>query len=367
MSHELTHAPATDPTQVYRYRDGLYAQDMLITGLVWLDLFTWLARHPSDAAAIMQQFDTTERPTDVMLTLFVAMELIERRDGVYHVTATAREHLCAGSPWFLGPYYASLKERPVCQDLLKVLRTDKPANWGSEKGKEDWHKSMETEEFARQFTAAMDCRGVYLAQAVAKKIDLSARRQLLDIAGGSGIYACSFCAHFPNLRATVLEKSPVDKITSGAVQKRGFSRATVLEKSPVDRITSGAVQKRGVSDRVSVIASDMLGAPLPGGFDAHLFSNVLHDWDVPVVQQLVRKSFDALAPGGTLIIHDAFLNEDKTGPLHVAEYSVLLMHSTEGRCYSVAEMKNYLTEAGFGTVTFTTTAAARGVMTALKS
>jgi hypothetical protein len=342
MAHELTRQPETDPTQIYRYRDGLYAQDMLIAGLVWLDLFTWLASHPSDATAIRNQFEITERPTDVMLTLFIAMDLLERKDGVYHATPKAREHLCADSPWFLGPYYASLKERPVCQDLLKVLRTGKPANWGSEKDKKDWHKSMETEAFATQFTAAMDCRGVYLAQAAAKKIDLGERKQLLDIAGGSGIYACSFCAHFPQLRATVLEKPPVDKITAGAVQKRGFA------------------------DRVSVTAGDMLTSPLPEGFDTHLFSNVLHDWDVPVVKQLVQKSFAALAPGGMLIIHDAHLNEQKSGPLHVAEYSVMLMHSTEGRCYSVAEMRGYLEEAGFKDVQFTPTAAARSVMTAIK-
>lgn len=342
MSHKLTLRPVTDPTAIYRCRDGLYADDMLIVAIVWLDLFTWLARNPSDVAGIMRQFNITPRPTDVMLTLFVAMELLERRDQVFHVTLSAREHLCADSPWFLGPYYASLKDRPVVKDLLGVLRSGKPANWGSEAGKKDWHKSMETEEFATQFTAAMDCRGVYLAQAVAQKIDLSARKLLLDIAGGSGIYACSFCAHFPNLRATVLEKPPVNAITSRAVSQRGFGAS------------------------VSVLAGDMLAAPFPEGFDVHLFSNVLHDWDTPVVKQLINKSFAALTPGGMLIIHDAHLNENKTGPLHVAEYSVMLMHSTEGRCYSVAEMTNCLWEAGFKTVKFAPTAAARSIITAEK-
>ena len=127
MSHALTQAPVTDPTQVYRYRDGLYAEDMLVAGLVWLDLFSWLANNPSDQAAIQRQFATTERPTDVMLTLFVAMGLLERHDEVYQVTPTAREHLCSDSPWFLGPYYASLKDRPVCKDLLAVLRSGLPA------------------------------------------------------------------------------------------------------------------------------------------------------------------------------------------------------------------------------------------------
>ena len=96
----------------------------------------------------------------------------------------------------------------------------------------------------------------------------------------------------------------------------------------------------------------------------HLYSNVLHDWDEPVVRQLIAKSFDALPPGGLIVIHDAFLNAAKDGPLHVAEYSVLLMHSSEGRCYSTREMEQYLTDAGFGETTYRDTAAARGVMTA---
>jgi hypothetical protein len=106
--------------------------------------------------------------------------------------------------------------------------------------------------------------------------------------------------------------------------------------------------------------------PLPGGHDVHLFSNVLHDWEEPVVRQLLASSFKALSPGGILVVHDAHINADKTGPLHVAEYSAMLMHSTEGKCYSIAEMDRYLTEAGFLEVTFTPTAAARSIIMARK-
>jgi 3-hydroxy-5-methyl-1-naphthoate 3-O-methyltransferase len=188
----------------------------------------------------------------------------------------------------------------------------------------------------------MDCRGVYLAQAVAKRVDLSSRHHLLDIAGGSGIYACALVTHWPNLRATVLEKPPVDRIAAGAIAKRGYT------------------------DRVSVFASDMLAAPLPAIADVHLYSNVLHDWDEPVVRVLLKKSYDALPPGGRIMIHDAYLNPEKNGPLHVAEYSVLLMHSSEGRCYSTLEMERYLIDAGFGDVAYLDGAAARGLVIAIK-
>ena len=338
----LTATPTSDPTLLYRYRDAMYAPDMLIVGL-HLDLFTRLASQASTPLEICAALDLTLRPTDVMLTLFSAMGLLERSGDVYQLTPAGREHLVKGSPWYLGPYYPRLEDRPIARDLLTVLRTGRPANWGTHQANQDWHKAMEREDFAASFTAAMDCRGIYLSQAVARVVDLRQHRHLLDVAGGSGIYACALAAHYPALQATV------------------------LEKPPVDRIAAAAIATRGVSDRVSVIARDMLADPLPGFADVHLFSNVLHDWDVPVVTDLLNKSFAALPPGGMVVVHDAFLDAAKTGPLHVAEYSVLLMHASEGRCYSTAEMEGYLREAGFRNPHYTEGAAARGIMTARKS
>lgn len=339
---DLRSAPETDPVSIYRVRDGIYAADMLLAAIVHLDLFSWLDTHPATREDICREFGVTPRPTDVMLTLFAAMGLVEERWDIFKLTPLAREHLVKTSPWFLGPYYESLKNRPVALDLVQVLRTGKPANWSSQKDGKDWHVAMESEDFARQFTAAMDCRGVYLAQAVAKAVDLAWRTHVLDIAGGSGVYACSLVTHHPHLAATV------------------------FEKPPVDRIAAGAIAKRGCSDRVRVATGDMLAGSLPADADVHLYSNVLHDWDEPVVRQLIAKSFDALPSNGLIVIHDAFLNPDKTGPLHVAEYSVLLMHSSEGRCYSTREMSQYLTDAGFRDPVYRDTAAARGVMTAAK-
>ena len=340
--HSLTSPPSTDPTSIYRHRDGLFAADLLTAALVWLDFFTWINDHPSDHGGICRALEIKERPTDVMLTLFTAMGFLQRDNGIFRLTDLARDHLVKDSPWFIGPYYASLKDRPVCKDFLGVLRTGKPANWGSLKDEKDWARAMEDEAFANQFTAAMDCRGVYLGQAVAKTLDLREHRQLLDIAGGSGIYACCLVARHAHLRATVFEKPPVHQVARNAIAKRGFA------------------------DRVSVVAGDMFAEPLPTGFDAHLISNVLHDWDVPVVTRLLANSFKALSPGGLLAIHDAHLDANKSGPLHVAEYSTLLMHSTEGRCYSIAEMEEYLCGIGFVEIEFKPTAAARSVIAARK-
>jgi hypothetical protein len=342
-AHDLTAVPATDPIEIYRYRDGLYAADMLTAAITGLDLFTFVGDRQLTKQQICTALEIQDRPTDVMLTLFAGMGFLENANGAFRLTLCAREHLVSTSPWFLGPYYASLKDRPVCKDILAVLRTGKPANWASLKDEEAWAKAMEREDFAAQFTAAMDCRGVYLAQAVAKAVDLGDHAHLLDIAGGSGIYACSLVAHHPRLRATVLEKKPVDAIARKSIDARGYA------------------------NRVSVVAGNMFQEPLPAGCDVHLFSNVLHDWDEPLVRQLIAKSFSALPRGGLLLIHDMHINAQKTGPLPVAAYSALLMTITEGKCYSVAEVNGYLREAGFEGPQFIATAADRSVIIGRKA
>jgi SAM-dependent methyltransferase len=340
--HDLLRAPSTDPTSIYRYRDGLYAADLLTAAIVHLDFFTWLAKKPRTFDQICAGLQIKPRPTDVMLTLFNAMGYVESRGGTFHITALGREHLVKDSPFYIGPYYASLKDRPVCKDMLSALRTDRVANWGSFKDEQAWAKAMEDEVFANSFTAAMDCRGVHLGQALAKSLDLSSRHRLLDIGGGSGIYACSLVAHFKNLEAAVFEKPPVDKVAERGIANRGFT------------------------DQVRVIAGDIFKERLPSGFDAHLISNVLHDWDVREVRKILAASAAALAPGGLLIIHDAYINADKTGPLPVAAYSAMLMHSTEGKCYSTGEMEEFLTELGLTNFKYQPTSADRGVVTATK-
>jgi SAM-dependent methyltransferase len=322
-AQQLLQLPSTDPTSIYRYRDGLYAVDLLTAAISHLDFFTWLNDRPSDLPTICRSLDLRERPTDVMLTLFTAMGLLQSENQIFSLTPLAREHLVKTSQWNIGPYFDSTKERPVCRDMVTVLRTGKPANWASLKNEKEWAKAMETDAFANQFTAAMDSRGVYLAPEMAQKLNCSQHHRLLDIAGGSGIYACAIVARHPHLRATILEKSPVDQITKRCLAERGFA------------------------DRIDVQIGDMFSEPFPSDCDIHLFSNVLHDWDVDRVQQLLEKSFAALPPGGMLVIHDAHINADKTGPLPVAGYSALLMTITEGKCYSEKEMSDFLKKAGF--------------------
>lgn len=339
---DLTAAPSADPLQLYRYRDGLYAVDLITAALVEYDFFSWLGEHPSTEQGMAEHFSFHARPLHVLLTLTKAMGLVEEEQGLWSLSAAGQEFCTRGSEWNLIPYYASLHSRPIAKDYVEVLRTGKPAGWSGDKSTADWHKAMEDAAFARKFTAAMDCRGRYLSQALAKKLDLAGRARVLDIGGGSGIYACGLVAQHAGLTGVV------------------------LEQEPVDRICRELISERGCAERVQVAVGNMFEG-LPTGCDVHLYSNVLHDWDLPEVRQLLAASYAALPAGGMLVVHDAFINANRSGPLHVAEYSALLMHSTQGKCYSVQEYADLLSEAGFQPGAYCDTAVGRGFMTAVRS
>lgn len=338
---DLLADPVTDPSPVYRYRDSIAAVDLIAVAVAHLDLFTWLADHPSTFAAICQKFDLQPRPADVMMTLCNAAGFTTLTGGVFLVTLRGREHLCAKSPWNLAPYYASMKDRPSTLAMLEVLRTGRPARFGNF-DPQAWAAAMERPEFAAAFTAGMDCRGMLLGPAIARQVDLSARHAVLDVAGGSGIYACALVARQPHLRAAV------------------------LEKPPVDRIAREAIARQECSAKVEVIAGDMFSDPWPTGFDVHLMSHVLHDWDEPEVRTLLAKSFAALPSGGLVLLHHAYLNAEKNGPLPVAEFSALIMQITEGKCYSLGEMRRYLSDTGFIWRGVHPTAVGRSVIVATK-
>jgi SAM-dependent methyltransferase len=336
--------PTTDPSGLIKLRDSIYAADLFTAAVSHLKLFSWLSLNNSPGISeICAEFQIKERPADVMLTLLKSYDLITEKLGRFYLTELAQEHLVDSAEWCLEPYIASQKNRSVCLDMLKVLQTGEPMSWGAEKDENEWAIAMEKEEFAESFTSAMDSRGAYLAPALAGSVDFSEYNRLLDIGGASGIYSAA------------------------VVQRHKHMTASVLEKPPVDKATRYSVNKRKMADRLSVIAGDMFKEDLPIGFDVHLYSNVLHDWDTDDVKILLKKSYDSLLPGGLLLIHDAHINAEKNGPVEIAEYSVLIMSSTQGKCYSVKEMEDMLIGAGFLNIEVIPTAAKRSVIKAKKN
>ncbi|MFN2494612.1 MAG: methyltransferase [Pseudonocardiaceae bacterium] len=344
-----------DPTALYRVRDGVYAPDLLIAAVAEFDLFSWLARcEPVTAERVCAELGLASRPVDVLLTYCAALGLVDRdlrRGDEVTTTALARTHLVQGSSFDLRAYYASLSERPACRELAEVLRTGVPAAWASAAGsagggatapQQDWVGRLDQVDFARRITGAMDARGAFLGPALAAVLDDLPARRVLDVGGSSGMYACALLDRRPGARAMVFERAPVD------------AAARLL------------LADRGYHERCEVRTGDMFTDPLPAGYDLHLYSHVLHDWDTGHVAALLAASYAALPPGGWWVDHDTHLDADKRGPLYVAEYSVLLMHSTPGKCYSVGEIAEMAQQVGFVDIEHRPTAGGRSAVLARK-
>jgi hypothetical protein len=306
-----------DPTPLLRLRDGIFAADLAVAAVAELDLFTELGDRRLSPAGLAAALGLAERPVVAMCDVLESLGLLERDGDAVASTPLARAYLAEGANADLRPYFASLSERPAVQELAGVLRTGTPAAWASARGGADWAARLADPGFAELFTAAMDARGGVLGPALARALAGLPVRRVLDVAGGSGVYACALLDSRPELEVSVLERPPVDAVTRALLHRRGY-------------------------DSIRVIAGDMFTG-LPAGHDLHLFSHVLHDWDAPAVKSLIESSFAALPADGWVVDYDVHAGGDNAA----AAFSALLMHSTEGRCYSVVEIGGLMRHAGF--------------------
>ncbi len=333
--------PNTNPEQIYRLRDSSYANDLFIAAIAFLDIFNVINKASLNFTDLCSALQIKKRPGDVLVTLLKSYGFISEVDSLFILTHLSEDFLIGDSQFDLSSYVDSLKDRPICIEMQKVLKTGKPINWSSKKAGRDWASSMSDEEFAESFTKCQNSRGVYLANGIINCIDFSKRKRILDIGGSSGIYSAVLLDKYPNLSASVFEPPPVDKATQYFINKNSIKN-------------------------MDVIQGDMFENNFPENYDIHLISHVLHDWDINSVEKILSNSYKSLDTGGKLIIHDAHINENKDGPVSVAEYSVLLMASTYGKCYSIMELKEILKKIGFRNIKFQNTFVNRSVITAEK-
>ncbi len=233
-----------------------------------------------------------------------------------------------GGTFYVGDYLGLAADSPGVLAMVKRLQTNRPAGAEADQDgvafiyRAGLDSAMEKEARARSLTLALAGRAKNVAPVLAERVDLSTARLLLDVGGGTGIYSIAFLQKYPNLRAVVWDRPEVLKVAE--------EMATAY----------------GVLDRLELRPGDMFADGIADKPDVILLSNILHDWDVPECQELIRRCAGILAPGGRVVVHDVFLNDALDGPLPIALYSASLFAVTEGRAYSAAEYRGWLTAAG---------------------
>jgi hypothetical protein len=319
--------PPLDPTPIFEFFRGHYGTELLCAAVSHFRLFEHLAKGPRSLEALRGDLGLAERPAVVLLTALRAMGLVALHDsGRLELTPLSREFL-VGQPFDVSGYIGLNADSPGVLGMIERLRTNRPAGMKPEEAgaafiyREGVASAMEKEAEARRLTLALAGRARNVAPVLAERLPLDETNVLLDVGGGTGLFSAAFLRKNPQLRAIVWDRPEVLKVAAEMAATHG------------------------VTERLECRPGDMFEDPVPSA-DVVLLSNVLHDWDVPQCQELIGRCAAELPAGGRLLVHDVFLNDALDGPLPIALYSAALFCQTEGRAYSGAEYRAWLSAAG---------------------
>ncbi len=320
--------PALFPRDDRRIYDAYIAsrQSTALAAGVRLGLFDALAAGPMDVAALAAQLDVRERPLRSLVTVLVAMGLIEREadSASLRLAPDALDYLVRGKPgWLGGLIDLEIESFLAPKLLLDAMQRDDASVYGAE---DPWETHERNPEIARRFTAAMHSISERPAAGLAEVVDFSRSRSLLDVGGGSGAISLAVARAWPTMRCTIWDLPVVCAIA------REYAAAAAL------------------ADRVTAEPGDMFGDSLPPGHDVVLFSQILHDWDPSRWPELLRKAAAALPPGGLVLIHEKLVDDDGKGPLANALVNLDMLVWTEGRQLYERELHELLEAAGFANV-----------------
>ncbi len=299
---------------------GGHAEARAIQIALKLGLFEALSNSPLDQASLARALGTDARATGLLANALAALRLLNKNDGRFTLTDEARRHLIRDSAEYLGDmilFDAELWD--VWGRLEDSIRTGQPARTPDmfQNAPED------TARFIRAMDSLVRARGD--ANWVAENLDLREVSSVADLGGGPGTYVAAMLERWPHLQASIWDLPATLKV----------AREVLAEREPV------------VHDRIGLVSVNYLRDQLPQGADAIFMSNIIHSEAEESNLALMRKCFDALKPGGILIVKDHIMNRELTHPAAGAVFALYLLLTTHGRDFSFDEVCWWVREAGF--------------------
>ena len=96
------------------------------------------------------------------------------------------------------------------------------------------------------------------------------------------------------------------------------------------------------------VGGDLLTVEFGVGHRIATIGHILHSEGVDRSRDLLRRTFHALEPGGTVAIMEFLVNEERTGPAPSLMFAVnMLVHSECGDAFTFTEIRAWMEEAGF--------------------
>ncbi|MGJ5893517.1 methyltransferase [Streptomyces niveiscabiei] len=211
-------------------------------------------------------------------------------------------------------------ERYAWAGLADAVRTGHTA-FPEVLGKSVWDYLHDHPEVLGVFDRAMTEASRQIIAPVVAAYDFGRFGTVVDAGGGRGA-----------LLAAVLASAP------GA-------RGILYDRPEVIASAGQPLRDAGVAERAELVAGDFFES-VPGGADAVIFSNILHDWDDEQSRRILVNAREALAEGGHVLLVEAVLPDRPRPTPTVSLMDLDMLVVAGGQQRTAAEFAALLADAG---------------------
>jgi SAM-dependent methyltransferase len=299
-----------------------YRESKIILVANDLDIFTNLSRQSISAEDLALKLQVEAAPLSILMNALVAMGFLSKEKGHYSNTQISDKYLVQGRPDYMGRF---LRQSHIRWNQFNHLAESLKPGYAPI---QTFQSFEEERDFTHSWIWGLDNLGHNTADSIARSLDLSGVRQMLDIGGGAATYSIAFAKQNPELICVLLDLP------------------LALE------VARENIQHHGLSGRILAMEGSYWDLDFGTDYDLVWMSNIIHGLGEEETANLIAKSANALLPGGRLIVHDMFFSDDNhTFPYHPALFSVqMLAHYGKSRCYSIKEVQEWMTRAGLSNV-----------------
>lgn len=298
-----------------------YAAPLIIEAAVQHRVFDHLEGGPRSLEELASATGASPRGLRAILDALTGLQLLTRFGPKYDLTPESAAFLVSGKPGYHGGFFLHISKQlvPRWLALTEVVRTGLPVA--------ELNEAAGGAEFFAEFVESLFPLSYPAAQKLGEHLKVAQSTQplsVLDLGAGAGVWGIALAEQSPRVRV------------------RAVDWPKVLE------VTRRTVQRFHVDDRFEMVAGDLVEAEFGTGHHIATLGHILHSEGRERSRRLLKRVFDALAPGGTVAIMEFVPNDDRTGPPTPLLFAVnMLVNTAEGDSFTFAEMSRWLREAGF--------------------
>jgi len=291
-------------------------------------VFDALEAGGGDAKLVAAKTGISPRGAQAVLDGLTGLGLVKLTNGRYENTPESAAFLVKTKPSYFGGMAQVMTGSLVdWAKLPEAVKTGNPAASAT--------ADMADNEFWQELVPAIASLSFPVAKMAAERLGIANAGNVrwLDVGGGSGVWSAVWLGMNKN------------------------ARGVQLDWPTVNSIAKGFVAKSGGADRFETVDGDFHTVDFgTQAYDYAIFGHIAHQEAPEDNIAIFRKFRQALKPGGTLVINDFVLNDDRTGhPFALMFASQMLLVSKGGNAWRQADYRSWLTEAGFTGIEFVPT------------